>query len=167
MNSPLPVEVRIWPSPTGRHALVEVSGYNDDPSMGFWPDALAWVVLPAGLLRVQPAEEELTLAVPAFTPRPEPGGRAAARRVNRAGLDAHGRGDFASSANFFAMATLTDPSSPMPRYNLACALARQGRLDAALILLSEIAASGCSQCAERMERARVDPDLAALASRLP
>lgn len=161
MDSPQPVEVRIWPSPTGRHALVEVSGQNDDPGMGFWPDALAWITLPADLPRVQPSDDEVSYAVPAFSAtdaRP-----AAARRVNRAGLEAHGRDDFATSARFFAMATLTDPSNPMPRYNLA----RQGRLDLALFLLNEIAASGCPQCAERMERARVDPDLAPLASRLP
>lgn len=52
-----------------------------------------------------------------------------------------------------------DPQDPMPRYNLACALARLGLKNRAIEQLAQIAKAKCKKCRARIERAKVDTDL--------
>ena len=59
-----PIEVSVWPSPTGEVALLAVSGHNDAPDMGHWPTSLQWIELPEAVAtRRAPATSEPTLAV--------------------------------------------------------------------------------------------------------
>lgn len=176
-RSPLPIEVRVWPSPNGRHALVEVSGQNEAPGIGHYPDAMSWIRLPPGLNlpTIAPAEADgRALALQPIDPDFTHGDRerdriatASARRVNAAALRAHRAGDFGNAAALFATAAMTDARDPMSRYNLACALAQLGQEAPALAVLEDLKRSGCPRCAERLERARHDPDLAPLRDRLP
>ena len=160
-----PIAVRVWPSPNGRVAIVEVRGENTEPGMGFFPDVLSFVSLASPL----PAEAPVATSpgMPAARVVGARGDTRAARHFIRRGLDAHRGGDFERSSMLFAKALLADPGSAGARYDLACALARRGNLTAALVLLRELRAMDCPRCRELLDRASSDPDLVALRSRLP
>lgn len=177
-RTPRPIEVRVWPSPNGRHALVEVGGQNESPNMGWFPEQMSWVRLPADLAPLptvaagDPGGRALALLgiEPAFAHENAEADRlaiATAREVNRAGLTAHRAERFDEAAALFATAAMTDPRDAMSRYNLACAFARLGQEAPALAVLKDLKDSRCPRCAERLRRARQDPDLAALRDRLP
>lgn len=60
----------------------------------------------------------------------------ASQAYNVAGLEHHGRGDYARAATLFHRAAHASPTAKLPMYNLACALARLGdpKTEAALEL---------------------------------
>ncbi|MCB9625585.1 MAG: tetratricopeptide repeat protein [Polyangiales bacterium] len=164
-SADLPIAVRVWPSPNGRVAIVEVRGENTEPGMGFFPDVLSFVSLASPL----PAEAPVATSpgTPAARVVGARGDTRAARHFIRRGLDAHRGGDFERSSMLFAKALLADPGSAGARYDLACALARRGNLTAALVLLRELRAMDCPRCRELLGRASSDPDLEPLRARLP
>lgn len=61
--------------------------------------------------------------------------------------------------------TLDEATHVLARYNLACALARLGQVEKALALLGEIRHAKCPKCADILERAASDEDLAPLRTR--
>lgn len=168
MQGPQAIKVRVWPNPSGERALVEVSGHNESPSMGEFPDDMAWVRLPSTTLpRVTPGAPGIALAVRIMndsTLAQLP--RQAARIINGQGLRYHRQQQYLAAAEQFATALLVNPAHVVARYNLACALALLGHLEPAFAILETIAESDCARCAERMERALVDDDLAALRPRM-
>lgn len=87
-----------------------------------------------------------------------------ARAFNEGGLVAHRAGDFESSRRRWATALTIDPSLLPARFNLACALARLGRHDAAIAQLRELHRAG-EPGQEWLRRALTDSDLASLRDR--
>ncbi len=86
----------------------------------------------------------------------------AASARNREGLELHKAGDFAAAQETFKAAVLADPGDLKARYNLGCALARAGEVEAALALLEQLRDAGCLECKERVLATRGDEDWAAL-----
>ncbi|MEM6957650.1 MAG: tetratricopeptide repeat protein [Myxococcota bacterium] len=174
----LAVEVRVWPSPRGRRALLQVRGHNTAPTMGFWPDELRWVELPAAGLPTVEGDVPV-YAVPGFARSPDSHAmgwhetddeiRSLIRALNRHGLARHRAGDYVESARWFARAVTMAPSRAVYRYNLACALARLGQAEGALAQLAILAdaPASCERCDERMLRARADEDLSSIRARVP
>lgn len=164
------VQVRVWPAPSGRRALVEVSGHDDSPGTGHFPEEMAWVSLPASSLslpRVLRDAEAAVVAVPVMSVASvDLVTRQTARRANALGLRYHNQRDYIRAASWFIQALMVNPAHVVARYNLACALARQSRIEPAFEVLQVIQHSDCPRCEERMNRARVDEDLRALHSRL-
>lgn len=164
------VQVRVWPAPSGRRALVEVSGHDVSPGTGHFPEELVWVPLPASSLslpRVADDADGLVVAVPAMsTPHVDSVTRQTARRANALGLRYHNARNYVQAAFWFTQALMVNPAHVVARYNLACALARQSRIEPAFEVLRIIQHSQCPRCQERMNRARVDEDLRSLRSRL-
>ncbi len=166
-RTPMPIAVRVWPSPNGHDVLVEVSGENADPDMGFFPDHLSFVRLDAVATLGTVERTELVLASPTYRPSsPSADARRDAARFIRRGLALHATGDFVASAAHFVSALMADPSSAGARYDLACALARQGRHAAALALLAELRLADCRRCRALLRRAPSDPDLESLRGRM-
>lgn len=166
-RTPMPIAIRVWPSPNGHDVLVEVSGENADPDMGFFPDHLSFVRLDAIAALGTVERTEPVLASPTYQPSsPSADARRDAARFIRRGLALHATGDFVASAALFVSALMADPSSAGARYDLACALARQGRHAAALALLTELRLADCRRCRALLRRAPSDPDLESLRGRL-
>ncbi|MFN7698287.1 MAG: hypothetical protein ACK6CU_30010 [Deltaproteobacteria bacterium] len=163
----IPIAIRVWPSPNGHDVLVEVSGENADPEMGFFPDHVSFARLDAIAALGTVERTEPVLASPRYQPSsPSPDARRDAARFVRRGLALHATGDFVASAGLFVSALTADPSSAGARYDLACALARQGRDAAALALLGELRLPDCRRCRALLRRAPSDPDLESLRGRM-
>lgn len=163
------ISVRVWPSPNGRDAIVEVNGENADPGTGFFPVHLSFVRLDESTASLGTVERTSSvLAAPAYAATsPNADARRDAARFIRRGLALHRTGDFASSSTLFAWALMADPSSVGARYDLACALARLGRPAAALALLTELRVADCRRCRVLLRRATTDPDLESVRALLP
>ncbi len=159
-----PIEVSVFPDPSGARALVRVSGHNTAPGMGYFPTELFPARLPAMAPAALVSETPDVLAVPPL------GGSAISanggRYSNRRALHWHQRGHFETSARLFAAAITQDPTNPRYRVNLACAYARQGEADRALVILEDLQArrGDCSRCAAALAAARSDDDFASLRS---
>jgi hypothetical protein len=82
-----------------------------------------------------------------------------ASAANTAALVAHAAGDFATARDGFARASSLAPTWSTPRFNLACAHARLGDLDAAAEALEPAL---LRDLPETLGRLASDPDLAAL-----
>jgi hypothetical protein len=67
--------------------------------------------------------------------------------------DLHRQGRWLAAERLFEMASQLDPENPTPQYNLACALARQQKVEAALDLLEKLPANAALRA--KIER---DPD---------
>ena len=65
-----------------------------------------------------------------------------AESFNEGGLRRHRQRDYVQSQHYFASALLLDPSQLSARFNLACALARQERIDEAILQLQQLQAGG-------------------------
>lgn len=164
---PQPIEVHVWPSPSGEHALVEVGGYNVDPSYGLYSETMHWARIPTGV-PLASSGSNLTFAIPDASLRNVDWmNHASARRLNRFALSVHGRGEFEASARLFATALTVAPTHVGAQYNLACAYARLGQEDEAVALLQSLADRACTRCRQKLVRAQQDPDLASIRSRLP
>lgn len=87
----------------------------------------------------------------------------AARGLNKRGLAAHKRGQYAKAVTRFTQALKRNPRHVLARYNLACALARDGKTTEALTQLEQLAgATKCRWCGFKIQGAAKDPDLHAL-----
>lgn len=165
---PLPIEIAIHPTPDGRRALLSFSGHDSMPGHGHWPRELRFIPLPEGVGGAAGAPAAFVDGVVEVTAvvTPGPVADAASRRrasaANRAALAQHRAGDYARSAAGFEAALRLDRGDAMARYNLACALARLGRVEAAIAELQAIRDAGCARCAGRLRAARGDPDFASL-----
>lgn len=86
------------------------------------------------------------------------------RARNKAGLELHKKKDWAGARAEYEAALRAWPGHPFSRYNLACALALEGKLDEALGALRVLAHLAESQttAADRLKAARVDSDFEAL-----
>ncbi|UJR87212.1 MULTISPECIES: hypothetical protein [Sandaracinus] len=83
----------------------------------------------------------------------------AARRALREALRAHERGDYAASEAGFRALADAHPDATMARFDLACALARLGRRDAAVVELEALLWLDHPSIAPRLDG---DPDLAVI-----
>lgn len=83
----------------------------------------------------------------------------AARAHNRAALKLHRKGEYEASRDGFAKATELSPDHDMARFNLACALAKLGELEAARAELSTLLHRDLLRFQERWRGAKADTDL--------
>ena len=98
--------------------------------------------------------------------------RAKSWLVNALALeDLHRKSRWLEAERLFEMASKLDPENQTPRYNLACALARQQKVEAALGRLKELPASlALRKKIERdpdFEGVRANPEFAAFVAALP
>ncbi|MCC6623959.1 MAG: hypothetical protein IT385_22065 [Deltaproteobacteria bacterium] len=110
-------------------------------------DEARWVALLADLQRAPSAERQER-----------------ARSLNKSGLDKHRKSKLDDAIVDYEAALAAWPAHPFSRYNLACALALQGRHEDALFMLRALGhlAPSDTAAADRLRAARVDGDFAAL-----
>jgi hypothetical protein len=122
------------------------------------PTAAAPEVVAPEAAVVRPAEvPPLVVLDVGLTTRPEIG--AAARKANREGLEHHRAGRFVQAQASFANAIAASGDHHLARYNLACALARLGRIDDAVAELDVVLVRDPRRFAARV---RGDADLDAV-----
>ncbi len=167
-----PLKVEVWPAPGGERAALLVRNDYTDPSFGHFYDHVIWIDVPEdtralpGLLAPSPSWQGES--IPELLPptKDEKSYRRDSARENSRGLRLHRAGKFGEAAPHFIEAVRLNPRSVMARYNLACALAREGLPERALTLLEELngaaATGGCPACALRIDRAEADEDFKAL-----
>lgn len=80
-----------------------------------------------------------------------------AETFNEGGLRRHRQRDYAQSQHYFASAVVLDPSQLSARFNLACAMARQGMIEGAIHHLLELEKAG-DEGIEYAGRAQRDRD---------
>lgn len=85
---------------------------------------------------------------------------ALAEAFNGGGLRRHRTRDYVQSEYYFAQALIADQSQLSPRFNLACAMARQDSIDAAIEQLRELSEAGPEGQAYA-DRAHTDADFRA------
>ncbi|MFK7999056.1 MAG: hypothetical protein AB8H86_05640 [Polyangiales bacterium] len=78
-------------------------------------------------------------------------------KFNEGGLREHRRRDYVQSQHYFSEALVLDPSQLSARFNLACAMARQGMIDEAILQLLELEKAG-PEGVEYAGRAQRDRD---------
>lgn len=80
-----------------------------------------------------------------------------AEKFNEGGLREHRRRDYVQSQHYFSEALVLDPSQLSARFNLACAMARQGMIDEAILQLRQLEEAG-PEGVEYAGRAQRDRD---------
>lgn len=104
------------------------------------------------------------LFVRSLTGAPEPTpvstARELAKAANTRGMRLHKAQDFPGAAAEFRTAIAADAGWVTPRYNLACALGRQGNAAGAAEQLQWLARSSEPDARRRLEKGRLDEDLA-------
>lgn len=83
-----------------------------------------------------------------------------ADNFNRGGLRRHRSRDYVQSEHYFAQALISDASQLSPRYNLACAMARQDAFEMAIDQLRQLSEAGPEGQAYA-DRAHTDADFGA------
>lgn len=78
-------------------------------------------------------------------------------KFNEGGLREHRRRDYVQSQHYFSEALVLDPSQLSARFNLACAMARQGMIDEAILQLRQLEEAG-PEGVEYAGRAQRDRD---------
>ncbi len=185
---------RIALAPSGDHGLLLLTGTDQDPGIGLFGDEPHMVELTGppppsveepvpvyGVVRPSPqsdawrerirvqvreaaASDDIYLRPIAALPPPED----VARHLVRQGLRDHRARRYGAALASFLQALQLQPAYAAARFDAACAYARLGRLEQAMVRLRELAEdaeAGCTDCRARLRAAATDADLAPLRTR--
>lgn len=130
------------------------------------PAAAACVPHPELAEAVPTSERDLSRGVPEFPEAQKVNANCAhepaalAEAFNGGGLRRHRQRDYVQSEHYFAQALIADASQLSPRFNLACAMARQDALEMAIEQLRQLSEAGPEGQAYA-DRAHTDADFRA------